>query len=146
MHQLESERPQVLDVRGLSLAVERDDERQTGWIMDRVSADTANLQTVLSEGFQDFIRDVMTIVVILGIMLAMKGETAPAARQFAEVLRLDPRDAAAHYNLGVLLARQGRFDEAIAHYEEALRIEPGYESASRALQEARRRSSAGKGP
>jgi ATP-binding cassette subfamily B protein len=58
------------------LSIDFYDERQTGWIMDRVSADTANLQNFLSEGFQDFIRDVMTIVVILGIMFAMSWKLA----------------------------------------------------------------------
>jgi len=53
------------------LSVDFYDERQTGWIMDRISADTANLQNFLAEGFQDFIRDVMTILVIIAIMIPM---------------------------------------------------------------------------
>ena len=81
----------------------------------------------------------------LGIVLAMRGDAEQAARHFAEVLRLTPHDAGAHYNLGVLLARQGRLAEAISHYEEALRIDPGYQSATRALEDARRRLSAAHG-
>jgi tetratricopeptide (TPR) repeat protein len=75
----------------------------------------------------------------LAIALAIRGDTARAATHLAEVLRLDPRDAVAHYNLGLLLAKQGKTAEAIAHYEEALRIQPGYESAARAIEQARRR-------
>ncbi len=54
-----------------TLSLDFYDQRQTGWIMDRVSADTSNLQRFLSEGFQDFIRDAMTVVVIVAIMFAM---------------------------------------------------------------------------
>lgn len=54
-----------------TLSLEFYDQRQTGWIMDRVSADTGNLQNFLAEGFQDFMRDIMTIVVILAIMFSM---------------------------------------------------------------------------
>ncbi len=54
-----------------TLSLEFYDQRQTGWIMDRVSADTSNLQHFLAEGFQDLVRDVMTILVILTIMTTM---------------------------------------------------------------------------
>ncbi|MGE5557473.1 MAG: ABC transporter ATP-binding protein [Bacillota bacterium] len=47
------------------------DQHETGWIMDRISADTSNLQDFLTEGFQDFIRDSMSILVIISIMAAM---------------------------------------------------------------------------
>ncbi|PRP90347.1 putative multidrug export ATP-binding/permease protein [Enhygromyxa salina] len=56
-------------VQGLSL--DFFDQRQTGWMMDRISNDTNNLQRFLSEGFQDFIRDVTTLVIIVSIMFAM---------------------------------------------------------------------------
>jgi ATP-binding cassette subfamily B protein len=61
------------DVYGHLQALSLDfyDQHQTGWIMDRVSADTSNLQSFLSEGFQDFLRDIMTLVVILVIMFTM---------------------------------------------------------------------------
>lgn len=59
-----------------TLSVDFYDERQTGWIMDRVSADTSNLQNFLAEGFQDLIRDIMTLVVILAIMFAMNWQLA----------------------------------------------------------------------
>lgn len=59
-----------------TLSLDFYDQHQTGWIMDRVSADTSNLQRFLAEGFQDFIRDVMTLVVILGIMFTMNWSLA----------------------------------------------------------------------
>jgi len=54
-----------------TLSLEFYDQRETGWIMDRVSSDTSNLQNFMAEGFQDFVRDLMTLVVILGIMVWM---------------------------------------------------------------------------
>lgn len=59
-----------------SLSLDFYDQRQTGWLMDRVSADTSNLQNFLGEGFQDLVRDVMIIIVILGIMFAMNWQLA----------------------------------------------------------------------
>ncbi len=53
------------------LSIDFYDQHETGWIMDRVSADTSNLQDFLAEGFQDMIRDVMSIVIIVTIMLTM---------------------------------------------------------------------------
>jgi ATP-binding cassette subfamily B protein len=70
------------------LSVDFYDERQTGWIMDRISADTSNLQNFLSEGFQDFIRDVMTIIVILGIMCTMNWQLTLATLAPAPIIFL----------------------------------------------------------
>jgi ATP-binding cassette subfamily B protein len=54
-----------------TLSLDFYDQRQTGWILDRVSHDTSNLQDFLAEGFQDFIRDIMVVAVIVAIMFAM---------------------------------------------------------------------------
>jgi ATP-binding cassette subfamily B protein len=52
------------------------DSKQTGWIMDRVSSDTGNLQDFLAEGLQDFLRDSLTIIVIGVIMFSMNVKLA----------------------------------------------------------------------
>jgi ATP-binding cassette subfamily B protein len=54
-----------------TLSLDFYDQHQTGWIMDRVSADTGNLQNFVAEGLQDLVRDVMTVSVILVIMFSM---------------------------------------------------------------------------
>lgn len=51
------------------LSLEFYDRKSTGWIIDRVTSDTNNLQDFLSDGFQDVLRDAVTIVVIVVIML-----------------------------------------------------------------------------
>ncbi|MDA0323770.1 MAG: ABC transporter ATP-binding protein [Verrucomicrobia bacterium] len=53
------------------LSLEFYDRKSTGWIIDRVTSDTNNLQDFLSDGFQDVLRDVMTILVIIVIMSIM---------------------------------------------------------------------------
>ena len=45
-----------------------------------------------------------------------------AAEEFREVLRLDPRNGAAHSNLGMTLAAQGAYAEAIQEYGKAQEI------------------------
>ena len=50
------------------LSIEFYDRKGTGWIMDRITSDTSNLQNFLAEGLQDLIRDAMTIVVIISII------------------------------------------------------------------------------
>ncbi|MGQ9525514.1 MAG: ABC transporter ATP-binding protein [Armatimonadota bacterium] len=52
------------------------DSKQTGWIMDRVSSDTGNLQDFLAEGLQDFLRDVLSMIVIGAIMFSMSAKLA----------------------------------------------------------------------
>ncbi len=57
--------------------------------------------------------------------LVMAGRTTQAAAEFAEVVRLRPDHATAHYNLGSLLAEMpGRVGEAVEHFETALRLTP----------------------
>jgi Flp pilus assembly protein TadD len=52
------------------------------------------------------------------------GRTDDAAKEFSEVLRLNPGSAKAHLNLGSLLMAKGELDDAGKHFEQALRIEP----------------------
>lgn len=61
-----------------------------------------------------------------GIVLQMQGQSAAAAAQFEESLRINPHNAEAHNNLGNLLAAEGRFAEAREHFERALEINPNY--------------------
>ena len=57
------------------------------------------------------------------------GQTAEAAAQLREVLRLDPGSADAHYNLGVVLGRSKQISAAEASYLEAVRLRPAYAEA-----------------
>jgi tetratricopeptide (TPR) repeat protein len=52
------------------------------------------------------------------------GRADEAAKEFAEVIRLNPGSAKAHVNLGSLLMAKGEFEPAQSHFQEALRIEP----------------------
>ena len=52
------------------------------------------------------------------------GRADEAAKEFAEVIRLNPGSAKAHVNLGSLLTAKGEFEPARSHFQEALRIEP----------------------
>ena len=72
----------------------------------------------------------------LGTHLKESGRAADAApildRAVAaarEAIRLQPDDAAAHYNLGVALDGQGKLDEAVAEYREAIRLQPDFAEA-----------------
>ena len=53
-------------LQALSLAFY--DGKQTGWVMDRVTSDTRNLQDFLSDGFQETLRDVLTVLIIAVIL------------------------------------------------------------------------------
>jgi len=52
------------------------DRKESGWILDRITSDTGNLQDFLSEGFQDFLRDSLTLIVIGVIMFSMNWKLA----------------------------------------------------------------------
>jgi len=52
------------------------------------------------------------------------GRADEAAKEFAEVIRLNRGSAKAHVNLGSLLTAKGEFETAQSHFQEALRIEP----------------------
>jgi tetratricopeptide (TPR) repeat protein len=61
----------------------------------------------------------------LGDALMQAKRPREAAIQFQAVLRIEPRNAEALFNLGKALADDGRFAEAIQYYEEALSVVPG---------------------
>jgi serine/threonine-protein kinase len=58
-----------------------------------------------------------------GVALYDKGKLEEAAGHFEQALRIDPKNATAHFNLGNAL-RKDKLDEAIRCYEEALRLDP----------------------
>ncbi len=49
--------------------------------------------------------------------LAEMGNIDDAVDAYKLILAVDPRSAAAHYNLGLTLMRDGRFDQAIASFD-----------------------------
>jgi tetratricopeptide (TPR) repeat protein len=52
------------------------------------------------------------------------GEPAEAEEALQELLRREPKDAAAHHNLGTVYQRQARHEAAVAAYEQSLRLRP----------------------
>jgi Flp pilus assembly protein TadD len=57
------------------------------------------------------------------------GKVAEAVKHFRESARLQPRSAAAQYNLGISVLQLGDREAAIRHFEDALRLDPGYARA-----------------
>jgi tetratricopeptide (TPR) repeat protein len=54
---------------------------------------------------------------------------ADTKARWEQMLRINPNDARAHYNLGIIMERAGDAESAIAHYEQAIRIQPGFAMA-----------------
>ena len=52
---------------------------------------------------------------------------------YAELIRLRPASAEAHYRLGMALVKQGKMEEPAREFEIALRLQPGFPEAQRAL-------------
>ena len=52
-----------------------------------------------------------------------------AAKEFLEILRLDPKLAEAHANLGVVYYSQGKYSEASKSFREALKLKPSLSNA-----------------
>lgn len=62
---------------------------------------------------------------------ALAGKRYPeAAREFQNILRLDPNSAEAHANLGTVYYAQTKYLEATASFEKALKIRPGLKGAT----------------
>jgi tetratricopeptide (TPR) repeat protein len=57
-------------------------------------------------------------------LLRVRGQWEAAAEQCAQVMRLDPQNAAAHSLLGEIYDNQGHLERAIRWYEEALELNP----------------------
>ena len=56
-----------------------------------------------------------------------------AAKEFEQVLRLEPRIAQAHVNLGSIYAEKGQVERAIYHFRAALDIDPDQAAAHKGL-------------
>ena len=82
----------------------------------------------------------------LGVCLERQGRPDDAVAQFAEVVRLLPRSAGAHYQWGRVLAAQGRFDEAIPHFADAVALDPDHARARESLDVCLRRQRAARKP
>jgi ATP-binding cassette subfamily B protein len=52
------------------------DQKDTGWIMDRVTSDTGNLQQFMTDGFQRTVLNLITCIVIIVMMLFMNWHLA----------------------------------------------------------------------
>lgn len=59
-----------------------------------------------------------------GVAAARADDWDAAVRHWAEVVRLDPRSAAAHNNLAVAHEKRGNWEAARAEYEAAARLDP----------------------
>ena len=75
----------------------------------------------------------------IGRVLARRGETDEAMKEYQRALELNPRYAYAHTNFGLLLLDRGQIDDAILHFEAALEANPGLTLAQRSLDRARAR-------
>ena len=62
-------------------------------------------------------------------LLASLERFAEAEQQFRAVLRLDPRNAVAHFNLGFGLEKLGRHEQAVESFREATRLNPKIDRA-----------------
>ena len=59
-----------------------------------------------------------------------QGDLNKAGNGFAQVTKLAPTFAEAHFNLGLVREEQGRLDEAIASFEKALKLKPRLHGAN----------------
>ncbi len=64
-----------------------------------------------------------------GMSLANLGLVEEGIRNYRESIRLNPKNADAHYNLGNALAQKGLLREAISSYQEALRLDSDLNAA-----------------
>lgn len=72
-----------------------------------------------------------------GVELYRQKRGMQAQEKFEQVLRLDPQNAQAHFNLGIIEETMGNFVEALASYKQAANKEPGnkeYEEAVQAIE------------
>jgi tetratricopeptide (TPR) repeat protein len=60
----------------------------------------------------------------VGYALVTLGRLDEALGHFQEAIRLDPKYAAAQFDLADVLHRKGRLDEAVDHYRQALDVDP----------------------
>jgi len=65
----------------------------------------------------------------VGSALMREGRLAEAIAEYERAVWLNPRKAAAHYDLAIAYNKAGRTEEAIAQYRQALDLDPRYASA-----------------
>ena len=65
----------------------------------------------------------------LGRVLAERGDTKGALREFAMALLINPQLVDAEFNLAVVLMRDNRLDDALTHLDGVLAINPAHEYA-----------------
>ncbi len=64
-----------------------------------------------------------------GLQAHVEGRTPEAVTRYQEVLKLDPKNKFALYNLGLISQSSGDHADAEAKYREALLIDPNYQPA-----------------
>jgi tetratricopeptide (TPR) repeat protein len=62
-----------------------------------------------------------------GIRYALTDDNTKAVSAFEQSLRLDPKNAAAHYKLAEILLQQNQYDQAVNHARQALALDKGNE-------------------
>ncbi|MFI5215768.1 MAG: tetratricopeptide repeat protein [Candidatus Limnocylindria bacterium] len=60
----------------------------------------------------------------LGVALVSLGRVEEGIREYGEVLKTSPDNAAAHMNLALALQSQGQIEPSLVHYQAALRLDP----------------------
>jgi len=68
--------------------------------------------------------DTSTAHVVKGDALMAKNDLDGAIGEYRRALRMNPRNAQAHYQIGFVLKTKGDLDGAIAEYREAIRLDP----------------------
>jgi tetratricopeptide (TPR) repeat protein len=86
--------------------------------------------TELMEARWDWLRACHEPVARVGYtMLVYHLGDAETKERWVQVLRINPNDARAHYNLGIVMERAGDAGGAIIRYEQAIRIKPDFAMA-----------------
>ncbi len=62
-------------------------------------------------------------------MFVYRLEDPESGERWEEILRTNPNDVRAHYNLGIVMERAGDAGNAITHYERAIQIKPDFAMA-----------------
>jgi tetratricopeptide (TPR) repeat protein len=67
----------------------------------------------------------------LALAFSYAGRSAEAITHFSEVLRLDPKNAPAHYRLAMVMADQKDLDGSLKHYAAAVQLKPEIDTSAR---------------
>ena len=67
----------------------------------------------------------------LALAFSYAGRSAEAITHFSEVLRLDPKNAPAHYRLAIAMADQKDLDGSLKHYAAAVQLKPEIDTSAR---------------